>query len=76
MLTTDTNDRLITYLKHLYDENCSLKQMIRAYNILKQQFQNLLNQHLQLINIALQCSSVIEIMKKSDLYSFHEYQRF
>ncbi|CAF0843346.1 unnamed protein product [Adineta steineri] len=76
ILTTDTNDQLITYLEHLHDENCSLKQIVYAYNILKQQFQNLSNQHLQLIKTALQCSFVTEIMKKSDLYSFHEYQRF
>ncbi|CAF1473113.1 unnamed protein product [Adineta steineri] len=71
--TFDNNDMLT---KHLHDENCSLKQIVYAYNILKQQFQNLSNQHLQLIKTALQCSFVTEIMKKSDLYSFHEYQRF
>ncbi|CAF3736616.1 unnamed protein product, partial [Adineta steineri] len=76
ILPIDNDDELIDHLKRLRDENCSLKEITQAYNILKEQFQNLSSQHLQLIKIASECSTIIEIMKKSDLYSLHGRRRF
>ncbi len=76
IIPVDTDDELIGHLKRLRDENCSLKDITQAYRILKQQFQKLTSQHLQLIKTALECSGVIQMMKKSDLYSPHGRRRF
>jgi len=76
ILPVDSDDELIGHLKRLRDENCSLREITQAYNIVKQRFRNLSNQHLLLIKTALECSSVIQIMKKSDLYSPHGRRRF
>ena len=76
ILPADTDDELIAHLKRLRDENCSLKEITQAYRILKQQFEKLTSQHLQLIKTALECSAVIQLMKKSDLYSVQGRRRF
>jgi DNA-binding transcriptional MerR regulator len=76
ILPVENDDELIGHLKRLRDENCSLKEITQAYKILKQQFQKLTSQHLQLIKTALECSGVIQMMKKSDLYSPHGRRRF
>ncbi|UJR29383.1 hypothetical protein I4U23_010595 [Adineta vaga] len=76
ILSNDNDDEFINHLKRLRDENCSLREITQAYNILKQQFQSLSSQHLQLIKTASECSLIIEIMKKSDLYSPHGRRRF
>ena len=76
ILPIDNDDELIGRLRHLRDENCSLKEITHTYEIVKQQFQNLSSQHLQLIKTAVECSSVVRTMKKSDLYSSHGRRRF
>ncbi len=76
ILPIENDDELIGHLKRLRDENCSLREITQAYKILKQQFQKLTSQHLQLIKTALECSGVIQMMKKSDLYSPHGRRRF
>ena len=76
ILPVDTDNGLIGNLKRLRDENCSLKEITQAYRILKQQFQNLSSQHLQLIKTALECSAVVQMMKKFDLYSPDGRRRF
>jgi DNA-binding transcriptional MerR regulator len=76
ILPVENDDELIGHLKHLQDENCSLKEITQAYRILKQQFQKLRSQHLQLIKTAVECSGVVQLMKKSDLYSPHGRRRF
>ncbi|CAF2135824.1 unnamed protein product, partial [Rotaria magnacalcarata] len=43
---------------------------------LQECFQNLTHQHLQLIKTAVECFNVIEMMKKSDLYSTNGQRRF
>ncbi|CAF4466402.1 unnamed protein product, partial [Didymodactylos carnosus] len=51
-------------------------EITNAYRILQECFQTLTHQHLQLIKIAVECSNVIHMMKKSDLYSQHGRRRF
>ncbi|CAF4093488.1 unnamed protein product [Rotaria sp. Silwood2] len=58
------------------NENCSLRDITQAYRILQDCFQNLTHQHLQLIKTAVECSNVIEMMRKSELYSTHGRRRF
>ncbi|CAF5174387.1 unnamed protein product, partial [Rotaria magnacalcarata] len=58
------------------NENCSLREITQAYSILQECFQNLTHQHLQLIKTAVECINVIEMMKKSDLYSTNGQRRF
>lgn len=76
ILQADSDNQLIVRLKRLRDENCSLKEITQAYDILKRQFQNLSGPHLQLIKVALECSNAVQMMKKSDLYSPHGRRRF
>ena len=76
ILSVDDDNEEITSLKRLRDENCSLKEMTQAYRSLKQRFQKLRSQHLQLIKTAFECSAVIQMMKKEDLYSPHGRRRF
>ncbi|CAF4525172.1 unnamed protein product, partial [Rotaria sp. Silwood2] len=76
ILPIDCDDQLIGHLKRLCDENCSLKEITRTYEIVKRQFQNLSSQHLHLIKMALECSNVVQMMKKSDLDSSHGRRLF
>ncbi|CAF4523413.1 unnamed protein product [Rotaria socialis] len=55
---------------HLFHE------ITEAYQILKECFQRLTHQHLQLIKTVVECSNVISMMKKSDLYSQNGRRRF
>ncbi|CAF1180009.1 unnamed protein product [Adineta steineri] len=73
----DNEDAIIYHLKRLNaDENCLLREITEIYKILQECFQNLTHQHLQLIKTVVECSNVIEMMKKSDLYSNHGQHRF
>ena len=76
ILSVDNDNEQISYLRRLRDENCSLKEITQAYRTLKQRFQKLTSQHLQLIKTAVECSAVVQIMKKADLYSPHGRRRF
>jgi hypothetical protein len=77
ILPNDHEDETIGHLRRLGgNENCSLREITQAHKILQQRFQNLTHQHLQLIRTASQCSNVIHMMKKSDLYSNHGRRRF
>ncbi len=77
ILPIDTEDEIVGDLRRLSgNENCSLREITDAYKILQQSFQNLTNQHLQLIKTAIECSNVIYMMKKSNLYSNHGRRRF
>jgi hypothetical protein len=77
ILSIDNEDETIGDLRRLGgNENCSLREITEAYKILQQRFQNLTHQHLQLIKTAIECSNVIHMMKKSNLYSNHGQRRF
>ncbi|CAF1212894.1 unnamed protein product [Rotaria sp. Silwood1] len=77
LLPSDNEDMKIGHLKHLSgNENCSLREITQAYRILQECFKTLTHQHLQLIKIAVECSNVIHMMKKADLYSQHGRRRF
>ncbi|CAF3878346.1 unnamed protein product [Rotaria sp. Silwood2] len=77
IIPADTNDESIGDLKRLSSkEDCSLKEITQAYVILHQRFQNLSSQHLQLIKVAIECSAVVQMMRKADLYSTKGRHRF
>ncbi len=77
ILSSDSDDESIGHLQRLGgNENCTLREITQAYKILQQRFQNLTHQHLQLIKTAVECSNVIHMMKKADLYSNHGRRRF
>ncbi|CAM4822618.1 unnamed protein product [Rotaria magnacalcarata] len=77
LLPLDNEEAKIGHLKRLSgNENCSLREITQAYSILQECFQNLTHQHLQLIKTAVECFNVIEMMKKSDLYSTNGQRRF
>jgi hypothetical protein len=77
ILSNDSDDESIGHLQRLTNnENCTLRDITQAYRIIQQQFQNLTHHHLQLITTAVECSNVIHMMKKSDLYSNHGRRRF
>ena len=77
ILPKDNEDDSIGHLKRLSgNENCSLKDITQAYKILQQRFGDLTGKHLQLIKTTVECSAVVVMMKKSDLYSSHGRRRF
>ncbi|CAF4023954.1 unnamed protein product [Rotaria sp. Silwood1] len=77
LLPSDNQEEKIVHLKRLSgNENCSLKDITQAYRILQECFRALTHQHLQLIKIVVECSNVIEMMKKADLYSEQGRLRF
>jgi hypothetical protein len=77
ILSADSDDESIGHLQRLGDnENCTLREITQAYRTLQQRFQNLTHQHLQLIKTAVECSNVIHMMKKADLYSDQGRSRF
>jgi hypothetical protein len=76
-IISDVNtDQTIDSIKNLSDENCSLKDITENYRNLKQRFQHLTSQHLQLIKTASDCPNVIEMMTQADLYTTHGRRRF
>ena len=53
-----------------------MKQIANAYKIVKQRFQQLKHQHLQLIKTAVECPAVVDMMRRSNLYSTNGRRRF
>ena len=76
ILPKETDDESIGNLKELSNEKYSLQEITKAYKILKLRFQNLEGSHLQLIKTTLECSLVVEMMKRSNLYSASGRRRF
>ena len=77
ILSTDNDDESVGRLQRLgADENCTLRDITQAYQILQERFQHLTNQHLQLIKTVVECSNVVHMMKKENLYSDQGRSRF
>ncbi|CAF0985043.1 unnamed protein product [Didymodactylos carnosus] len=57
-------------------QNSLLKTIAVSHKSLKEEFKGLDNRHLELIKTILECSSVINLLKKSDLYLKHGRRRF
>jgi hypothetical protein len=77
LLSNDSDDESIGHLQRLGgNENCNLKEITQAFRIIQQRFQNLTHQHLKLIQTAVECSNVIHMMRKADLYSDKGRSRF
>ncbi|CAF3847759.1 unnamed protein product, partial [Rotaria sp. Silwood1] len=77
ILPKDNEEVKIGHLKRLSgNENCSLRDITNAYKILQDCFQTLTHQHLQLIKTVVECSNIIHMMKKADLYSQQGRRRF
>ena len=74
---SDENDQSIDHLQDMIvNEDCSLKDMSKTYKELYQRFHKLSNHHLKLIKLIVECSNVISMMKKFDLYSPTGRRRF
>ena len=76
ILPANQYDSAIVNLQQMSNENCSLREITQTLKFLHQRFQRLTSQHLQLIKIALECSAVVQMMKRADLYSNHGGRRF
>jgi hypothetical protein len=77
IFNSDENDESIDHLQDMIiNTDCSLKDMSKTYQDLYQRFQKLSNHHLQLIKLIVECSNVIRIMERFDLYSTHGLRRF
>jgi hypothetical protein len=76
IISNENADETINSIIQLSDENCSLREITEKYRSLKQRFQKLTNQHLQLIKAASECPNVIQMMRKADLYTTHGRRRF
>jgi hypothetical protein len=77
ILPMDHADESISHLKRLSsNQNISLRDISQAHEFLKQRFQTLASQHLHLIKTSVECSTVVQMMKKSDLYSSKGRHRF
>ncbi|CAF1543517.1 unnamed protein product, partial [Rotaria sp. Silwood1] len=77
LVPLNNEEAKIANLKRLSgNENCSLREITEAYRILYECFQNFTHQHLQLIKLVVECSNVIHMMKKADLYSIQGRRRF
>ncbi|CAF1202689.1 unnamed protein product [Rotaria sp. Silwood1] len=73
----DHEDESIGHLKQLSsNENISLSDISEVYKILLEQFKTLGSEHLHLIKTSVECSAVVNMMKKSDLYSPQGRHRF
>ena len=71
------SDTSIGHLQQIIvNENCSLKDICGTYKDLYESFRKLTNHHLQLIKTIVECSNIVEMMKKSDLYSTNGLRRF
>ncbi|CAF1634469.1 unnamed protein product, partial [Didymodactylos carnosus] len=71
------NNQILNNLTKLGDvQNSRLKDIADSYRLLKEKFKGINNRHLELIKTTLECSSVIDMLKKSDLYSDHGRRRF
>ena len=77
LLPAQNDEDIIGRLRQLTTEaNCSLRDIADTYKILQERFRRLTHQHLQLIKTAVECSSVVVMMKKSGLYSEGGQRRF
>ncbi|CAF1419145.1 unnamed protein product, partial [Rotaria magnacalcarata] len=77
IIPIDHEDESIGHLKRLSsNENISLREISQAYKILLEQFTTLGSEHLHLIKISVECSAVVNMMKKADLYSPQGQHRF
>ncbi|CAF3895235.1 unnamed protein product [Rotaria sp. Silwood1] len=77
LLSLDNEEEIINHLRRLNDdENYLLRDITQVYQILQDCFQNITYQHLQLVKTVVEYSNVIEMMKKSDLYSTYGRRRF
>ncbi|CAF2108222.1 unnamed protein product [Rotaria magnacalcarata] len=77
ILNSDKNDESIDNLQEMnINENCSLKKISETYKDLYERFQKLTNHHLQLIKAISECSHVVQMIKKFDLYSTQGLRRF
>ncbi|CAF3699069.1 unnamed protein product [Rotaria sordida] len=77
ILSIDGDKKSIVNLKRLSnDENCSLKEITKVYEVLYQHFHNLGSTHLELIKATLEYSTVIHMMKDFNLYSSDGRRRF
>ncbi|CAF4802701.1 unnamed protein product, partial [Rotaria sp. Silwood2] len=76
-LSIDEDKESIGGLKRLSnDDDCSLKEITKIYEVLYQHFHNLGNTHLELIKTTLEYSTVIHMMKDINLYSSDGRRRF
>ncbi|CAF4165847.1 unnamed protein product [Rotaria sp. Silwood2] len=74
---SDENDKSLDHLQEMtMNENCSLKKISETYKDLYKRFQKLTNHHLQLIKTIVECSNVVQMMEKFDLYSSNGLRRF
>jgi len=77
ILANDNEDETIGLIQHLGgNDDCTLRDITQAYRILQERFRHLTPQHLQLIRTAVDCSNVVHMMKKADLYSKQGHGRF
>ncbi len=76
IISNENPDQTINSIMHLSDENCTLREITGTYRSLKERFKNLTSQHLQLIKTASECSNVIQMMTRADLYTTHGRRRF
>lgn len=77
LLPKNNEEEIVGNLKRLTtNENCSLKEITKTYEILQEHLKILTHQHLQLIKTAVECANVIHMMKKADFYSPNGQRRF
>jgi hypothetical protein len=77
MTNSNENNESIDHLQEItINENCSLKEISETYKDLYVRFEKLTNHHLQLIKTIVDCSNVVQMMEKFDLYSTHGLRRF
>jgi hypothetical protein len=77
IISTETNDQSMNHLQGLTIDNTgSLKEISDTYNDVYRRFQKLTSEHLQLIRTMVACPNVVELMKKSNLYSTDGLRRF
>jgi hypothetical protein len=77
IISAETNDESMNHLQGLtIDTSRSLKEISDTYNDFYHLFQKLSSEHLQLIKTMVACPNVVEMMKKSNLYSTDGLRRF
>ncbi|CAF1223780.1 unnamed protein product, partial [Didymodactylos carnosus] len=77
ILTKNNNDESIDTLKRLCgNENCTLREITQVHKTLQQRLKHLSGSHLQLIKTMLECSGVVQMIKKRQLYSTEGQHRF
>ncbi|CAF1212878.1 unnamed protein product [Rotaria sordida] len=76
-LNSNKNYESIDHLQKLIiNVNVSLKEISEICKNIYECFQKLTNHHLQLIKTILECSNIVQMMKKFDLYSTQGLHRF